>query len=158
MENVSEDATSQGIAPTSIAKTLGSFRTRNRCYLIVSSDLSEAATLSEQSEATMPESKERSVETELPSAGLCQFLLPTTTGSQMLTVVEATEPENDPVALLTQREFEIVRLVAFGWANKQIARRLDISQWTVSTHLRRIFLKLEVDTRAAMVYRCAVFL
>jgi hypothetical protein len=39
--------------------------------------------------------------------------------------------------------------------NKQIAHQLHISEWTVATHLRRIFAKLGVDTRAAMVYRCA---
>ncbi|HUM91481.1 MAG TPA: LuxR C-terminal-related transcriptional regulator [Candidatus Competibacter sp.] len=42
-----------------------------------------------------------------------------------------------------------------GRLNKQIADRLHISEWTVSTHLRRIFAKLGVRSRAAMVYRCA---
>lgn len=56
---------------------------------------------------------------------------------------------------LSPREQEIVCLIAFGLSNKQIASRLDISIWTVSTHLRRIFIKLQVDTRAAVVYRCA---
>ena len=32
-----------------------------------------------------------------------------------------------------------------------IAGKLDVSPWTVSTHLRRIFAKLDVPTRAAMV-------
>jgi DNA-binding NarL/FixJ family response regulator len=44
--------------------------------------------------------------------------------------------------------------VATGLVNKQIAFQLRISEWTVSTHLRRIFAKLGVDTRAAMVSRC----
>jgi DNA-binding CsgD family transcriptional regulator len=44
--------------------------------------------------------------------------------------------------------------VAEGRANKQIAAELGISEWTVSTHLRRIYAKLDVDTRAAMVNRC----
>lgn len=56
--------------------------------------------------------------------------------------------------VLTKRELQIVMLVAEGRANKQIARYLKISEWTVSTHLRRIFAKLNVDSRAAMVYRC----
>lgn len=56
---------------------------------------------------------------------------------------------------LTRRELEIVRLVAAGHVNKQIADELRISVWTVSTHLRRIFVKLGVDSRAAMTYRCA---
>lgn len=56
---------------------------------------------------------------------------------------------------LTRRELQIVVLVAEGCVNKQIADRLKISEWTVSTHLRRIFAKLCVDSRAAMVYRCS---
>jgi DNA-binding CsgD family transcriptional regulator len=61
----------------------------------------------------------------------------------------------DPMELLTERELQIARLVALGRLNKQIAHQLHISEWTVATHLRRIFAKLGVDTRAAMVYRCA---
>lgn len=55
---------------------------------------------------------------------------------------------------LTARELQIVSLVAEGRVNKEIATRLSISTWTVSAHLRRIFAKLGVDTRAAMVSRC----
>lgn len=57
--------------------------------------------------------------------------------------------------LLTARELQIAAFIALGYSNKQIANRLQISEWTVSTHLRRTFIKLGVDSRAAMVYRCA---
>jgi DNA-binding CsgD family transcriptional regulator len=56
--------------------------------------------------------------------------------------------------ILTPREMQIVALVSEGRVNKQIAHDLGISEWTVSTHLRRIFAKLDVDTRAAMVTKC----
>jgi DNA-binding CsgD family transcriptional regulator len=52
---------------------------------------------------------------------------------------------------LSPREQEIVRLVALGHSNKIIAGVLSISSWTVCTHLRRIFAKLGVGSRAAMV-------
>lgn len=55
---------------------------------------------------------------------------------------------------LTPRETQIARLVADGYVNKEIASKLSISEWTVSTHMRRIFAKLGVETRAAMVLRC----
>ena len=55
---------------------------------------------------------------------------------------------------LTPRERQIACLVANGLVNKEIASTLAISEWTVSTHLRRIFAKLGVETRAAMVARC----
>ena len=52
---------------------------------------------------------------------------------------------------LSPREQEIVRMVAKGHPNKVIADVLNISCWTVCTHLRRIFAKLGVGSRAAMV-------
>jgi DNA-binding CsgD family transcriptional regulator len=54
---------------------------------------------------------------------------------------------------LSPRERQIVDLVASGHPNKSIASTLGISQWTVSTHLRRLFARLGVGSRAAMVAR-----
>jgi DNA-binding CsgD family transcriptional regulator len=56
---------------------------------------------------------------------------------------------------LSPREREIVRMVALGRQNKVIASVLNISSWTVCTHLRRIFAKLGVTSRAAMVAKVA---
>jgi len=53
--------------------------------------------------------------------------------------------------VLSPREYEVARMVARGYPNKTIASVLEISSWTVSTHLRRIFAKLDVTSRAAMV-------
>jgi len=52
---------------------------------------------------------------------------------------------------LSPRELEIARLVAHGATNRAIGTTLDISLWTVSTHLRRVFAKLGVSSRAEMV-------
>ena len=52
---------------------------------------------------------------------------------------------------LSPREHEVARMIAKGYPNKIVASVLDISVWTVSTHLRRIFAKLGVTSRAAMV-------
>ncbi len=52
---------------------------------------------------------------------------------------------------LSPRELEIARLVADGHSNKIIADILEISNWTVGTHIRRIFAKVGVCSRAAMV-------
>jgi DNA-binding CsgD family transcriptional regulator len=57
----------------------------------------------------------------------------------------------DSGPVLSPREMEIARLVARGSTNRAIATMLDISTWTVSTHLRRIFAKLSVCSRAEMV-------
>jgi DNA-binding NarL/FixJ family response regulator len=63
-------------------------------------------------------------------------------------VQDATDP-------LSPRQAQIVALVARGYVNKQIAAELCVSEGTVATHVRRIFLKLRVETRAAMVLRYA---
>jgi DNA-binding CsgD family transcriptional regulator len=60
--------------------------------------------------------------------------------------------QNSPgMASLSPREREIVRLVAKGCPNKTVAAVLDVSTWTVATHLRRVFAKLGVNTRTEMV-------
>ena len=51
---------------------------------------------------------------------------------------------------LTPREHEIARLTSKGFSNKEIARILEISTHTVSTHLRRSFDKLGEQKRAAL--------
>jgi DNA-binding CsgD family transcriptional regulator len=56
-------------------------------------------------------------------------------------------------ASFSPREREIARMFAKGYPNKTIADVLEISPWTVSTHLRRIFAKLRVSSRAAMATR-----
>jgi DNA-binding CsgD family transcriptional regulator len=58
---------------------------------------------------------------------------------------------------LSPREWEIVRMVALGHQNKVIAGVLNISSWTVCTHVRRVFAKLGVSSRAAMVAKVAEY-
>ena len=52
---------------------------------------------------------------------------------------------------LSDREVEVLRLVARGASNKEAARKLFISETTVKTHLSHIFTKLGVDDRTAAV-------
>jgi DNA-binding CsgD family transcriptional regulator len=52
---------------------------------------------------------------------------------------------------LSPREQQVALMVANGRTNQAIAAALEISVWTVSTHLRRIFAKLAVSSRAQMV-------
>lgn len=61
--------------------------------------------------------------------------------------------EDRETVTLSPRELEIVRMVAKGHPNKVIAGVLNISPWTVCTHVRRIFAKLGVVSRAAMIAR-----
>jgi DNA-binding NarL/FixJ family response regulator len=52
---------------------------------------------------------------------------------------------------LTRREVDVVRLVAEGLTNQQIARRLVVSEATVKTHLNHVLSKLDVDGRPGLV-------
>lgn len=62
----------------------------------------------------------------------------------------ATEATHAPPSL-TQREREILSLLADGLGNKQIAARLGISPSTVKTHVEVLFEKLAVTSRAEAV-------
>ncbi len=67
-------------------------------------------------------------------------------------LIRCRPPEKNTIHL-TPREQEIVKLVAQGLPNKCIAKQLGISQWTVAAHLRRIFQKMGVSSRVAIVAR-----
>jgi DNA-binding NarL/FixJ family response regulator len=54
-------------------------------------------------------------------------------------------------AVLTAREIEVVRMVARGLRNKEIADELSITEGTVKAHLRTIFEKVGVDSRAKLI-------
>lgn len=66
-------------------------------------------------------------------------------------LVRLPRPERTRAGTLSPREYEIARMVGDGLPSKTIASVLNISSWTVGTHVRRIFAKLGVNTRAAMV-------
>lgn len=64
-----------------------------------------------------------------------------------------SEPPSSISMLLTSRELQIAYSVAEGKVDKVIAHELGISEYTVREHMRRIFHKLKVSKRAALVAR-----
>ena len=64
----------------------------------------------------------------------------------------SASPAPELHGILTSREMEIAKLIAKGLTNKEIALTLEISHWTVATHIRRIFSKTNVCRRAALVH------
>ena len=58
---------------------------------------------------------------------------------------------------LSERELEVLRLMADGRANSEIARALYVSIGTVKTHLKHIYGKLDVHTRTQAVVRAREF-
>lgn len=61
----------------------------------------------------------------------------------------------NPIGDLTSRETDVLKLVAEGCTNRDIADRLDLSEKTVKHHMTRVMQKLRVKTRveAALAYR-----
>jgi len=62
-------------------------------------------------------------------------------------ILLASRTQRHPDRRLSRREEEVLRLVADGLANKQIARRLQISERTVKAHLTSIFARIGVTDR-----------
>jgi LuxR family maltose regulon positive regulatory protein len=54
---------------------------------------------------------------------------------------------------LTRREVEVLRLIVAGHSNRAIAEQLVISEWTVKSHITKIYRKLEVTSRTQAVAR-----
>jgi DNA-binding NarL/FixJ family response regulator len=87
------------------------------------------------------------------------LLAPTVTKGLIAEFAARRDPSEPPAALaeLTEREREILRLVAGGLTNAEIAGRLLISPLTAKTHVSRILRKLGCHDRAqlvALAYEC----
>jgi two-component system, NarL family, nitrate/nitrite response regulator NarL len=68
---------------------------------------------------------------------------------------QAASPEESAImesalAALTDREQQIMRLVSVGLSNKEIGRRLNITDGTIKVHLHHIFTKLEISNRTVL--------
>jgi DNA-binding NarL/FixJ family response regulator len=80
-----------------------------------------------------------------------QPVLAPSVAQRLMTRLQAPVPAAAPVEALTDRELEVIRLVAAGSTNRESARRLFISEATVKTHLLHVYAKLGVRDRAAAV-------
>lgn len=68
-----------------------------------------------------------------------------------MATIQTLVPLNDPRTLLSERERQVLRLLADGLSAKQIAYELGITQSTVSQHVSRIYDKLDVHNAVAAV-------
>ena len=63
---------------------------------------------------------------------------------------EQSDAAEKAVTMLTERERQIMRLVSEGLSNKEIGRRLGLTDGTIKVHLHHIFQKLDVGNRTAL--------
>lgn len=71
----------------------------------------------------------------------------------MIRAMQKPQPSPSPTAQLTEREIEVLRLIAAGMTNGEIAGRLFLSEKTVKTHVSNILSKLQLADRT----RAAIF-
>jgi DNA-binding CsgD family transcriptional regulator len=71
----------------------------------------------------------------------------------LIAAYRAAERSRQPPAALTTRQLELLQYVAQGYTNTQIARRMQLSEGTVRTHLNHIYERLGVTSRTAAVTR-----
>jgi two-component system, NarL family, response regulator NreC len=105
---------------------------------------------------------------EALSAGACGYVPKRATGAELLEAirrVRAGERYVDPdlgaclvlaeppraLAPLTERETDVLRMLALGYTNNEIGRRLYISPRTVDSHRAHVVQKLGVETRSELV-------
>lgn len=98
-------------------------------------------------------------------AGAASYLLKSSLSVDLISIVRRVFAGERPLAPevveslalresqtgLSTREIEILELIAKGYRNKEIAGSLGIGQETVQTHIKRLFLKLQVSDRTAAV-------
>jgi DNA-binding NarL/FixJ family response regulator len=68
--------------------------------------------------------------------------------------IEASEPlvnQAYPVSLLTQREIDVMRLIALEYSSKEIAEELHISIFTVDTHRKNLMKKIQVKSTVGLI-------
>lgn len=70
----------------------------------------------------------------------------------LLPQMPARSVESEPAAQLSEREREILRLVAQGFSNREIADLVGLSRLTIECHTKNIYRKLAVGSRTAAVF------
>jgi DNA-binding NarL/FixJ family response regulator len=126
MDNINEHALLLAIKFLTLAKTSGVLQT-------VSGDIPDIKQL-------IKEVHEGAQRSSVPDgSGECSWQL--------------CDPAPTSVGPLSPRQCDVLKLIAHGRSNKEIARSVGITPETVKTHVKNIFIRLSVDSRAQAVSR-----
>ncbi|MGX5800547.1 response regulator [Bradyrhizobium sp. Arg314] len=80
-------------------------------------------------------------------AGGQSYISPSLSARLLSDLLQPTGSKPDPLSQLTGREAEILKLVAEGLSNKEVAARLSLQEKTVKHHMTRVLAKLNVRNR-----------
>ncbi|MBU2581142.1 MAG: response regulator transcription factor [Alphaproteobacteria bacterium] len=84
-------------------------------------------------------------------AVLIETLASVRAGRMSIPYIDISQLATDPLENLTVREQELMRALAKGWTNEQIASRIGISRNTVKYHLKNLYEKIGASNRAQAV-------
>jgi len=70
----------------------------------------------------------------------------------MLQKFQQPEPVTEMPEALTERQVKILKLVSQGFSSKEIGEKLDITYYTVTTHIKNIYNKLQVNSRTEALH------
>lgn len=87
----------------------------------------------------------------LQAAAAGQSILDADVQRRLIEGAATPKPADPAVSGLTPREIEVLRLIADGLSNTEIARRLVVSEATVKTHINHLFAKANLRDRAQAV-------
>ena len=70
----------------------------------------------------------------------------------MLQRFQLPQTQNKVPEALTERQINILKLVSQGFSSKEISEKLDIKYYTVTTHIKNIYTKLQVNSRTEALH------
>ncbi|HEV8205336.1 MAG TPA: response regulator transcription factor [Acidimicrobiia bacterium] len=156
------DLTLQDMEWTEVVRELRALRPATR-FLALTSKADDRALL-----ATFRASLEGVIEKTAGVASIVEAVERVALGSRVVTaeherramrelgrMVRGARESTQPTALLTEREIEVLQLLAEGMTLHQVARRLRISPRTVETHVRKTYRKLGVHNRVQALRQAA---
>lgn len=145
------DSTMPGVTGPEMLSLISAENLSTRLVLFVGSDEDQELVMSAAADGYSVVSKDATQEVLLQSLreAAAGQRLPLPPSEQVMTREPGTITEN-ALAVLTDRERQIMRLVSEGLSNKEIGRRLNITDGTIKVHLHHIFQKLEISNRTVL--------
>jgi NarL family two-component system response regulator LiaR len=134
----------KAVSPSSRVIVLTSFADDDKVFPAI-----KAGAISYLLKDVQPEELARAVR----AAQRGEAVLHSEVAAKLMQEFSTPRPADDPVEQLTEREMDVLRLIAKGKSNKEIADTLIISEKTVKTHVSNILSKLHLaDRTQAAIY------